>query len=180
MLSIKKILLPVDFPNTSLRIIHQAATLAHHFHSEIVIFHAVTAESHAAGVPVDGAAFSRWDMLAEITREAEKKLEGSLQPELEGLAIRCVLLRGNPAQAIVQTARVEEANMIMMASGGAAFNQFLLGSVTAKILHGSECSFSPPALARFAPTEYLYLLDTNSMPIGGSAGNLPFFAGCLE
>jgi nucleotide-binding universal stress UspA family protein len=139
MLSIKKILLPVDFPNTSLRIIHQAATLAHHFHSEIVILHAVTAESHAAGVPVDGAAFSHWDMLAEITREAEKQLDGSLQPELEGLAIRCVILRGNPAQAIVQTARVEEANMIMMPSGGAVFNQFLLGSVTAKILQGSEC-----------------------------------------
>jgi len=122
-----------------LPVIHQAATLAHHFHSEIVILHVVTAESHAAGVPVDGAAFARWDMLTEITKEAEKQLDRSLQPELEGLAIRCVLLKGNPAQAIVQTAYLEEADIIMMASGGAVFNQFLLGSVTAKVLHGSEC-----------------------------------------
>jgi nucleotide-binding universal stress UspA family protein len=138
MLSIKKILLPVDFPNTSLSVIHQAATLAHHFHSEIVILHAVTAESHAAGVPVDGLAFARWDMLAEITREARKNLDQSLGPELEGLAIRCVLLKGDPAQAIVQTAQVEEADMIMMPSRGPTFNQFVLGSVTVKVLHGSE------------------------------------------
>jgi hypothetical protein len=51
MLNIKKILLPVDFPNTSLPVVHQAATLAHHFHSEIVMLHVATAESRAAGVP---------------------------------------------------------------------------------------------------------------------------------
>jgi nucleotide-binding universal stress UspA family protein len=137
MLRIRKILLPVDFPHTSLRVIHQAATLAAHFHSEIIILHAVTTESHAAGVP-DGPAFAGWDMLAEITREAETRLDRCLQPELEGLAIRCVLLKGNPAQAIVQTAQVEEADMIMMPSCGPTFDQFVLGSVTAKVLHGSE------------------------------------------
>ena len=53
MLNIKKILLPVDFPLASLVVMHQAATLAHHFHSEIVMLHVVTAQSHAAGVPED-------------------------------------------------------------------------------------------------------------------------------
>ena len=64
MLNIKKILLPVDFPNTSLRVVHQAATLAHHFHSEIVMLHAVTAESHAAGVPEDTREQADWDLLS--------------------------------------------------------------------------------------------------------------------
>jgi len=35
MLNIKKILLPVDFPNPSLGVVHQAAKLAHRFHSEL-------------------------------------------------------------------------------------------------------------------------------------------------
>jgi hypothetical protein len=38
MLNIKKILLPVDFPVASFAATHQAATLAHHFRSEIVMF----------------------------------------------------------------------------------------------------------------------------------------------
>src|SRR5208283_4698658 len=95
MLNIKKILLPVDFPNTSLHVIHQAATLARHFHSEIVMLHVVTALGHSAGVPGDGPGSAGWDMLAEITREAEKNLDRSLGPELEDLAIQRVLVKGS-------------------------------------------------------------------------------------
>ncbi len=139
MLNIKRILLPVDFPNTSLHVVHQAVTLAHHFDSEIVMLHVVTAQSHAAGVPEDGPELAGWDMLAEITREAEKTLDRSLGQPRDGLAIRRVLVQGDPARAIVQTAQVERADLIMMPSHGYTFNQFLLGSVTAKVLHGSEC-----------------------------------------
>ena len=78
MLNIKKILLPVDFPNASLRVVHQAATLAHHFHSEIVMLHVVTAQSHAAGVPEDGPELAGWDMLAEIIRAGARKTWTSL------------------------------------------------------------------------------------------------------
>jgi nucleotide-binding universal stress UspA family protein len=139
MLSIKKILLPVDFPNASLRVVHQAATLAHHFQSEIVMLHVVTAKSRAAGVPEDGPELAGWDMLADMLREAQENQDDSLGPELEGLAIARMLVKGDPARAIVQTAQVEKADLIMMPSHGYMFNQFLLGSVTAKVLDGSEC-----------------------------------------
>jgi nucleotide-binding universal stress UspA family protein len=139
MLNIKKILLPVDFPNTSLRVVHQAASLAHHFHSEIVMLHVVTALSHTAGVPEDGPEFACWDMLAEIIREAEKNLDHSFGPELEDLTIKRVLVKGDAARVIVQTAEEEKADLIMMPSYGRTFSQFLMGSVTAKVLHGTEC-----------------------------------------
>jgi nucleotide-binding universal stress UspA family protein len=139
MLNIQRILLPVDFPDTSLRVVHQAATLARHFHSEIVMLHVVTEQNHAAGVSKDGPAIDGRDMLAEIVREAEKKQDPSLGQELEGLAIRGVLGKGDPARAIVETSQVEKADLIMMPSHGSTFNQFLLGSVTAKVLQGTEC-----------------------------------------
>jgi nucleotide-binding universal stress UspA family protein len=139
MLNIDKILLPVDFPNPSLGVIHQAATLAHRFHSEIVMLHVETPESHAAGVPDDGAEPTGWNMLAEIVRAAEKNFDQSLGSELEGLAIQPVLVKGDPAHAIVQTAQEEEADLIMMPSHGYTFDQFLLGSVTAKVLSRTEC-----------------------------------------
>src|SRR5271168_3152494 len=138
-MNIQRILLPVDFPNASLRVIHQAATLAHHFHSEIVLLHVITAKSHAAGVPGDRPEIAGRDMLAEIVREAERNQNLSLRLELEGLAIRRLLGKGDPAHTIVQTAQVEKADLIMMPSHGSTFNQFLLGSVTAKVLHRTEC-----------------------------------------
>jgi nucleotide-binding universal stress UspA family protein len=131
MLNIQKILLPVDFPNVSLRVAHQAATLAHHFHSEIVILHVIT--------PRDGPELAGRDMHAEIVRAAEKNQDRSLGPELEGLTIRRVFGKGDPAHAIMQMAQVEKADLIMMPSHGSTFNRFLLGSVTAKVLHGTEC-----------------------------------------
>jgi nucleotide-binding universal stress UspA family protein len=137
--NIKKILLPVDFPNPSLRVVHQAAALARHFHSEIVMLHVMTALSHAAGVPEGGPELAHWDMLAEIMSGAEKNLDASLRPELDDLKIERVLAKGGAAQAIVRTAQVEKADLIMMPSHGDSFSQFLLGSVTAKVLHGTEC-----------------------------------------
>jgi len=85
MLNIKKILLPVDFPVASLRVIHQAATLARHFNSEIVVLHVVTALSHAAGVPEDSREMADWDLLAAIIRQAEKQQDQSLGRSLMAL-----------------------------------------------------------------------------------------------
>jgi len=138
-MDIKKILLPVDFPNTSLTVIHQAATLARRFRSEIVALHVVTAESHAAGVPESASGLTNWNMVAEIVREAQKNLDQSLGPQLDGLAIRPVLVTGDPAQVIVETAQAHKADLIMMPSYGYTFTRFLLGSESADITNGTEC-----------------------------------------
>ncbi len=138
MLNIKKILLPVDIPIASLDVIHQAATLARHFKSEIVILHVVTAQSLAAERPEDKRDLADKDLLALIKREAQKQQDQSLGAELDGLTIQCMSDTGDPALEIVQTAEEQKADLIMMPSYGFTFYQFLMGSVTAKVLHGSE------------------------------------------
>lgn len=138
MLNIKTILLPVDFPQVSLPVIHQAATLARHFRSEIVILHVVTAKSHASGVPYAGAESAGWNLLSEILKVAESNLDRTLRPELDGLVIRQSLVEGEPAQEIMEMAQLEKADLIMMPSYGYTFDQFLLGSVTAKVLRGTN------------------------------------------
>lgn len=139
MLIIKKILLPVDFPDASLPVIEQAATLARHFGAVIAMLHVVTAQSHAAGVPDNGPERARWDLLTEILRTTENNPQHPLGLELEGLTIRRLLLDGDPAHVIVQSAQQESADLIMMPSHGSTFYQFLLGTVTAKVLHRTEC-----------------------------------------
>ena len=139
MLKIKKILLPVDFPNASLRVLRQAATLARHFDSEIVMLHVATALSHLAGVPQGGRELAGWDMLAEITTRAQTNAEPSLATDLNGLTIHRMLANGGTTRAIVQTAHEHQADLIMMPSRGHTFDEFLLGSVTAKVQRGSEC-----------------------------------------
>jgi nucleotide-binding universal stress UspA family protein len=139
MLHIKKILLPVDFPNVSLNVIHQAAMLARHFRAQILMLHVATQLSHAAGVPVTRRDLASWDLLAAIIRVAQKQQDQSLGSELAGLSIQLVLGNGDTAQTIIQTAEREHADLIMMPSSGFTFDQFLLGSVTGKESNTAAC-----------------------------------------
>jgi nucleotide-binding universal stress UspA family protein len=153
MLNIKTILLPVDFPNTSLSVVHQAATFAHHFHSEIVMLHVMTALSHAAGVPQRGPELANWDLPAEIIKRAEKSHDQSLGQELRDLVVRTVFATGGAAQAIAQTAQQEKVELIMMPSHGETFDRFLLGTVTRTVVQASECPVWTDAYVEGSPKQ---------------------------
>src|SRR5208337_1802199 len=139
MLKIQRILLPVDFPDASLSVIRQAATLARKFHAEIVMLHVATPWKVARGAAPATGDLSGGKLLQKIIGEAEARGDRSLGPALEGIAVRCVLGEGDVAQAIVQMAAKEEAELIMMASQGETFYQFLLSSVGAKATNVNEC-----------------------------------------
>jgi len=139
MLCLRKILLPVDFPHTALPVIHQAATLARHFHSEIVAVHVVTDRSRAAGIPSVSRVPAGWNMLDEIQKTARQSGDSILQPDLEGLPIRAQLLDGDPPTAIMESADRERADLIMLPSHGYTFDQFLMGTVPAKLLYATNC-----------------------------------------
>ena len=89
-------------------------------------------------VPEESREPADLDLLGEILREAQKQQDPSLRPELDGLTIQCMSGTGDAALAIVQAAEEEKADLIMMPSYGLDFYDFLLGSVTAKVLHGTE------------------------------------------
>jgi nucleotide-binding universal stress UspA family protein len=95
----------------------------------------VTALSRAAGVPEP----ADWDLLTMILANARKQSDQSIASELGGLTIHRLLGEGDPSSAIIQAAALQNADLIMMSSHGSAFDQFLLGSVTAKVLHKAEC-----------------------------------------
>lgn len=135
-LLINQILLPVDFPISSPSIFQQAATLAEHFHANILLLHVATAASHAAGVPTDSRDLANWNLLAQILRG--QNLDASLRAKLQALPIRSLVMDGDPARAILEAAASENANLIIMSSHGFTFDQFLLGSVAAKVLRWNQ------------------------------------------
>jgi nucleotide-binding universal stress UspA family protein len=140
MLSIQKILVPVVFADTSRHVVSEAAWLARRFRAEIVLLHVVTPLSYPAGFLESGHELTARDLHAHIVQRAQKDLDRALQPDLDGIAVTRVLLRGDPAHEIVNVARDRKVDLIMMSTHGyGAFYRFLLGSVTAKVLHEIEC-----------------------------------------
>ena len=136
----KKILLPVDFPNPPLGVVHEAAFLARHFHSEIVLLHVVTPLSFPSGVLESGDELTFRDVHARIVQQAQRDMDQALRLELQGITVKRMLLKGDPSREIVQTARDEKVSLIVMSRHShGAFYRFLLGSVAAKVLHDSVC-----------------------------------------
>jgi len=75
-------------------------------------------------------------------REAELKqqLDSFLTDELARFRVERVLLDGDPARKIVDFAHDERSSLIVMPTHGyGLFRRFLLGSVTAKVLHDADC-----------------------------------------
>jgi nucleotide-binding universal stress UspA family protein len=140
MLSIHKILVPIVSADTSRHIVQQAAWLALRFHAEIILLHVVTPLSYPAGILESGHEITARDLHAHIVQRAQKDLDRALGPELDGIGVTRVLLRGDPAREIVETARNHNADLIVMSTHGeGAFYRLVLGSVTAKVLHETDC-----------------------------------------
>ena len=144
MLNIRKILLPVVFGDSPTGIrsntAEQAAWLARRFHAEIILLHVVTPLSYPAGFFESGDEVTSQDLHASVVQQAEAKLDRAPGPELDGIPVTRLLLRGNPATEIARTARDRNVDLIVMATHGeASFYRFLLGSVTGKVLQESPC-----------------------------------------
>ncbi len=140
MLSLKTILVPIVFSDASRQAVHEAAWLARRFTAEMILLHVVTPFNFPAGMLEGGHEITARDLHAHIVQQSQKELDETLRPELEGISVTRMLLRGDAAQEIVKTARDRNVDLIVMSTRGhGAFYRYLLGSVTAKILHESPC-----------------------------------------
>jgi nucleotide-binding universal stress UspA family protein len=135
MLTVTKILLPLDLEEPSLPPVHQAAALARHFHSEVLILHVVRPLSYL-GLHEIG----HRDLLTEEVKQAEAKLDSALLPELSGIPAKRMVVKGNPGHLIPEIAQDEKAELIVIGTRGfGALAGALMGSVAAKVLDGAQC-----------------------------------------
>jgi nucleotide-binding universal stress UspA family protein len=139
--NLSKILVPVDFSENSILAIRHAADLARHFRSEVtLLFVNELAVIHSMTGPL-GYGISSWDALrAEHMALRQKELAEFGEAELQGILAKRVMRCGDPARIIVDHARTEKVELILMPTHGeGTFRRFLLGSVTAKVLHDANC-----------------------------------------
>jgi nucleotide-binding universal stress UspA family protein len=136
MLSIKKILVPVDFSDASAGAVRHAVGLSRHFVAEIELLHVFQSMHFTAGA-LDGA-YIPW-IPEEMEQRARQELDRFLADELDGETVRRVFSEGDPARRIVEFAESEKVDLIAMPTRGyGPFRRFILGSVTAKVLHDAE------------------------------------------
>ncbi len=139
MLSLKTILLPTDFSPSASSVAPYATEIARHFQAKITLLHVLPPIDMAWTALDDGGVL--FDQVLQNQRDlARKQMDSFLSPELSGFTVTRVLLEGDPAGAIVHYAHANDVSLIMMPTHGyGPFRQFILGSVTAKVLHDANC-----------------------------------------
>jgi nucleotide-binding universal stress UspA family protein len=139
MLPLPKILVPVDFSDRSIGAVRYARNLACHFRSDLILVHVLPPIPHpVGGFEFGGVVVS--DSLAERIPEARRQLDEFLAHELVGMKVCRMVLEGDPAAKIVEYAHSQQVSLIVMPTHGyGPFRRFLLGSVTAKVLHDADC-----------------------------------------
>jgi nucleotide-binding universal stress UspA family protein len=136
--SISRILVPVDFSRRAEDAALSAKRLAAHFNAELILLHVVEP------FHVDYAMLEPFeDSLRELARakrsQRQAQLDAFALPELRGLNVTRTIAEGDAASQILECSTAKNADLVVMPTQGhSRLRGMLIGSVTAKVLDGSE------------------------------------------
>jgi len=144
MLSVRKILVPVDLSPASLRVLEQAQDFAVTFSATIDLLHVWTPpamlapEALITGVGATAQPFLEW--LGNSAREHLSQLEG--QAHAHGIALAgsfCEL--GDPASTIIDRAASGGYDLLVLGTHGrTGLSHALMGSVAEKVVRRAPCA----------------------------------------
>jgi nucleotide-binding universal stress UspA family protein len=135
---LSKLLLPVDFSDRVHGPARYARALALRFRASITLLHVLPPPQYEFGAMEIGG-----PMLAELYATRASHLRGQidsfLSEELRDVPTERLVLEGDPARKIVSYAQGNGFDLIVMPTHGyGRFRRFILGSITAKVLHDSD------------------------------------------
>jgi len=133
-----KILVPVDGSDNSYRALEAALVLSEKLGSNISVVNVMEQ------VPITHIESEK--LLSELLEAYKKENQEILSKcsdiaRQKGIAIKTVLLQGNPAPVILDYSKKENFDLVIMGSRGMGkFKELILGSVSSKIVHHSPCA----------------------------------------
>jgi universal stress protein A len=176
MITIKKILVPIDLSSVSVPAIGYASSLAKDHHAEVILCHVIHPESlkeHFAGgygeavvFPLETPMNVRHESSVENIFESKKQLmlrflEQTIQPDLRNVVkIRPLVKLGKVVEEIMAAAKEEQCDLIVMTSRGSSLRRLFGGSITERVVRNAPCpvlSMQPSAEVRTEKDERLQI-----------------------
>jgi nucleotide-binding universal stress UspA family protein len=152
MRSVSSILLPVDFSERSAPAARYARSLAAQFQSQLILLH-VLPPLHLEFGGADISGYMVTELCENRVQQATQELASFLPAEFaDDASIERLVLEGDPARCIVETAHERAGVILMPTHGYGPFRRFILGSVTAKVLHDADCPVWTGVHLENAPT----------------------------
>ena len=147
----KKILVPLDGSEHSLRALEIAVQIAKKFEAKITLIHVYSVGIRPVvmpepttltpiGIPV--MAPTDVSKVAEATRKAGAAIlaDGEEKVKAEGIEVETLLKEGHSVQEIVKTAKEGSFDLIVIGARGISkIREIILGSVSDGVVHNAPC-----------------------------------------
>jgi nucleotide-binding universal stress UspA family protein len=152
-MSIRKILVPTDFSETSEAAARYALELAATMGASVTLLHAYALDVYPVGA--DGAVYiPSPETVAETMRAAGRELDRFRTRLPQGIPIDARTMEGRAAEAIVSTARDHGFDLVVMGTHGrTGLRHLLIGSVAEHVVRTSAVpvlTVRPPTAAQVA------------------------------
>ena len=133
----RRILVPTDGSEFAKKAQQHALFLAKVSGAEIVAV-SVTENNFVNGLPLDDEIYQLNQILNERSEENLKEFD---KLNKDNLKITHVIREGSPAKVILEVAKEEEIDLIVMGSSGkSGFDRFIMGSVADKVVNSAKCA----------------------------------------
>jgi nucleotide-binding universal stress UspA family protein len=134
--NIKHILFPIDFSDRCCSAVPFVEAMASRYQAKITLLSAALPIIYAGIGDPGGPIVDTGTLLGEL----QERLDNTLTRQFANFHVDRVVELGDPAQMITSYAHKHAVDLIMMPTHGyGPFRRFLLGSVTAKVLHDVHC-----------------------------------------
>src|SRR5665213_2150325 len=158
MLPFRKILFPVDYSAPCKAIVPYVQEMRDHFSAELGLIHAYGAEALAySPLPITDP-----ELPEEARALAEERLGEFAHANFPGLHVELYSGIGEPGAVIHDVVKRQGADLVMLPTHGRSpLRRFLLGSVTAKVLHDLTVPVWTGHPLRIPYTSVLAAIDTS-------------------
>jgi nucleotide-binding universal stress UspA family protein len=131
---LRKILAPTDFSELSKRGVRYALEMARDTGAEVIVYYAIDVSSDWHDKPAIALAYQN------TRQQLDRFLEDNFADCINLVAVRHVAEFGAPEKNIVEFAKGEGVDMIVMSTHGRiGFNHMILGSITEKVVARALC-----------------------------------------
>ena len=133
----KKILVPTDGSEFAKKAQKHALFLSKVSGAEIIAI-SVTENNFVNGLTLDDEVYQLNQILKERSEENLKEFDKLNEDELK---ITHIVREGSPAKVILEVAKEENIDLIVMGSSGkSGFDRFIMGSVADKVVNSAKCA----------------------------------------
>ena len=126
MFQLRQILFPIDFSVRSRGAAAYVQALAGRFDAELVLLHVIEASYNST--------------LEDIDKVRVENFESFFDKSLKHLRVRKLIEHGEAGRKIIECAKANKADLIMIPTQGMGiYRRLILGSTSAKVLHDADC-----------------------------------------